>query len=531
MIDINIGLIEGIIILQISMEQFQALQSENVLLKQELLDTKHLEKILKQKLEQYEAAYDRLQQQVQDLLRHRFGQRSERDVDANCPQLDFLVDEKALPSGVAMTSGSETIEVHTHQRRKKAQKNRAHYIHVIETIPVAEADKVCACGCTKAVIRYETKELFDYEPAVLRLIEQRREVVACPKGCTTPKTADAPLQVLPKTKATANLLAHLVISKFHDRQPLYHLEKYGRSLDISRETMARWLIQLVLPLQPLFNLLKDQVIEYDIASLDATTLQVLDEPGRAAQTKSYVYCLRGGPPEKSVILYSYNAQSHKQFVADWLTGFRGKLHVDASDIFQTLFSAAEIEASYCHAHARRYFEKIKKRAKKPGLSHEALRYYKKLYQIERTAKDQEMTAMQRQQLRQAESKPILDEFYEWLKAHAPLVLPQSDLGKAFAYVIQHEAGLRCFLTDGRLEIDNNLTEQEIKPLVIARKNFMFAQSVAGAHAICLHLSLIRTALLNHLNPYDYYVAILKRIPYCKTVEDYEALLPWHIKLD
>ncbi len=142
-----------------------------------------------------------------------------------------------------------------------------------------------------------------------------------------------------------------------------------------------------------------------------------------------------------------------------------------------------------------------------------------------------MTAKQRHQLRQQESKPIMDALYVWLKEHMPLILPQSTLGKAFSYAIKHEVGLRQFLNDGRLEIDNNLTEQEIKPLVIARKNFMFAHSVAGADAICMHMSLIRSALANKLDPYLYYAAILKRTPHCKSIEDYEALLPWNIKIN
>ena len=123
------------------------------------------------------------------------------------------------------------------------------------------------------------------------------------------------------------------------------------------------------------------------------------------------------------------------------------------------------------------------------------------------------------------------EFKAWLDEHLPLVLPESPLGKAFKYAIKYWAGLSRFLDDGRLEIDNNLTEQQIKALVMARKNFMFANSMDGAHALCMHLSFIRTALLHKLDPFQYYVAIMKRIPYCKTVEDYEALLPWNIILD
>ena len=190
----------------------------------------------------------------------------------------------------------------------------------------------------ETVIRYETKESIHYQPCILEILEQRREVAVCPKGCDDSIiTATAPLHVLPKIKATEAFLAFLVVSKLDDRQPLYHLEKQlsqRHGIDCSRQTMARWLIDLMTPLRPVYNLMKDEAIEYDIGSCDATTLQVLNEPGRPAKTKSYVYCMRGGPPEKSVILYEYNDVQHKQFVSDWFEGFSGYLHVDGDNFFE-----------------------------------------------------------------------------------------------------------------------------------------------------------------------------------------------------
>ncbi|HLF66675.1 MAG TPA: IS66 family transposase, partial [Gammaproteobacteria bacterium] len=330
-------------------------------------------------------------------------------------------------------------------------------------------------------------------------------------------------------KASEGLLAHIVVSKMHDRQPLYHLEKYGRAVEISRETMARWVIQLVSPLQPLYNLMKDEVIAYDIASIDATTLQVLKEPGRPAERKSYVYCVRGGPPDRSVVLYDYNHEAHKQFVDNWFEGYQGTVHMDADPFFELFTRDPDVHPSFCNAHARRKFEAVKKQAKKQGLAHEALRFYKQLYRIEHQAKQEQLSAQARYALRQKESKPIMAHFKAWLDANYPFALPQSPLGKAFRYTLDHWEGLSRFLDDGRLEIDNNLTEQAIKPFVIARKNFLFSDSMAGADALCMHFSLIRTALAHKLSPYEYYVAVLKQIPHCETVEDYEKLLPWNIQ--
>jgi transposase len=170
--------------------------------------------------------------------------------------------------------------------------------------------------------------------------------------------------------------------------------------------MARWLIDLMEPLQPIYNLFKDEVIEYDIASCDATTLQVLDEPGRAAETKSYVYCIRGGPPNKSVILYDYNDKLHQQFVKEWFEGFKGYLHVDGDNFFDFIGKIADLVN--CNAHARRKFEPISKSTKGKGIAKEALRFYKDLYKIEREAKNNQLTPDQRYELRQQRSKPLMD---------------------------------------------------------------------------------------------------------------------------
>jgi transposase len=488
---------------------------------------------LKEQAEQTYQAYESLRQQVVGLLRNRYGKRSERCVDKDGnPQPDMFADDlESYQEQADKTKEEEKTEVASH-RRKKKKRDTSNYPREIQIIPVPEEEKQCACGCEKTVIRYETRELFDYQPAVFRIIEQRREVVACPKSCEQSiQTAPVPLQVLPKIMATESLLANIVVSKIHHRQPLYHLEKYVSSIGASRETMARWVVALVKPLQPLFNLMKDEVVDYDVASIDATTLQVLKEPGRLAETKSYVYCIRGGPPDKSVILYGYNNSEHKAYVDNWFEDFKGSVHMDADSFFHQLLADPAVQPSFCHSHVRRKFEAVMKAAKKQGLAHEAVRIYKKLYRIERQAKDDGMSSIERHQLRQQSSRPLMEEFKLWLDKYYPLIVPKSPLGKAFAYAIKYWQGLNTFLSDGRLEIDNNLTEQQIKPFVIARKNFMFADSMAGAGALCMHFSMVRTALAHNLDPYQYYVAILKQLPHCQLVEDYEKLLPWNIALD
>lgn len=510
-----------------SAEIIQELATQNALLQSEN-DT------LRKRCEQYFQAYEQMQHQLKELIRNRFGKKSERYLEDDASRQMNLFGELLNELNQEPTSDDDEKETITYQRKKRKKSNK-NLPRRIEIIPATDEQRQCSCGCQKDVVSYETKEILNYQPAVFEVIEQRREIVACKNGCDgSMVTAPAPLHVLPKVTVSEEFLSFLIVSKLDDRQPLYHLEKqlderYG--VDCSRQSMARWLIELVPQLQPLYNLMKDQVIEYDVSACDATTLQVLDEPGRKAETKSYMYCMRGGGPGKEVVLYEYNDREHKKFVANWFAGFQGYLHVDGDNFFEDLPEMPGVILVNCNSHARRKFEPIAQGAKGKGLAKEAMRQYKELYKIERQAKNENMTAQERYKLRQEKSKPLMESFKKWLDDVVHTVLPQSPLGKAIQYCQNRWPGLIRFLDDGRLEVDNNLTEQKIKPIVIARKNFLFAATVAGAKALCMHFSFIQTAKLHGHDPYRYITIVLKRLPHCKKLEDYEKLLPWNMNPD
>ena len=515
------------------------LQTENEELKSEL-------KLFQTKLDRSEKAYDLLLHNLKQLQRNQFGKKSERFIDPNNPQADLFADVE-LPEGKSDSDSdmdneeSNIIHIPAHQRKKRKNKGFPPNLPRREII-IAAIDRICSCGKEKKLVRYEITELLHFIPAIFEVLVQKREILACSCGCSGSITiAPNPARILPKTSVTDSVLVHTIVSKLYDRQPLYHLEKVFRErfdIDLSRNNLARWFIDSSKALQPLINIMKDEIIDYDIASSDATEIQVLNEPNRTATQKSYWFCMRGGPPDKKIVLYDYNPTQHKQFLVNWFDGFKGIIHVDAQNIFDALeYNGAKL--SYCNAHARRKFEPIAKGAKADGLAKHTMRIFRKLYKIERDAKNQKkqekLTESKfyqlRYKLRQEQSKPIVDKFKIWLDENYKTVLPQSPLGKAFAYSIKHWGGLIRFLDDGRVEFDNNLTEQQIKPAVMARKNFLFASSVDGAKALCVHLSLIQTSLAHNFDPYAYYMEIFKKIPHCKTLEDYEKLLPWNIELN
>ncbi|MFT5083154.1 MAG: transposase [Lentisphaeria bacterium] len=383
----------------------------------------------------------------------------------------------------------------------------------------------------------------NYIPPVYEVIIKKREVVACPKGCQGEiKTAPKPKHILPKAKFTESVLAHIIVSKLDDRQPYYHLEKQFKKhagFDLSRSTMPSATIKCTEALQPLVNLMKDEIIDYDIGALDATGFQVLNEPGRSAQRKSYAYCIRGGPPDKESIIYSYNAEKHKQFVNEWFEGFSGALHCDGDPFFELMFEKGEIKANFCNAHSRRKFEPIAKATLGDGLAKEAMRFYKRLYKIERKAKDQKLSSDQRHALRQEESKPLMDEFKQWLEKYqlrqkiaVPLLedlnkwldqkIEKTSKGgltyKAMFYTLNQWEKLIRYCEDGRLHISNAGAENVIRPFAVGRRRWLFCDTPRGAKGSAIHYSLIETAKANDINPDEYYHYILPRIAEADTVE-------------
>ena len=491
-------------------------------------------KKMSEKFQKKERDYDLLIHHYLEAQRQRFGRKSERFVDEENPQVPLFPVEF---DGNDPAPKPQDIETVTYKRKKGGQRrslDTSGFPHREVILPVDEKDRDCACcGREKKLVGYQCSSRLHVIPAQFEVVVEKREKLACSHGCEGQfSTAPLPLRVLPKSLAGESLLAYIFVSKVQDRQPLYHLEKVMErryNWKIGRNIMARWMIMVADQLQPLINLMKDEVEGYDIAAIDATSFHVLNEPGRSTQTKSYAYCIRGGPPDKRVILYEYNAYAHKDYVDETLSNFKGVLQCDASPVCDKIAKKTEVTLSYCHAHTRRYFEKIEKASPKGNtpLATEAMQIYRRLYEVERYATEQGMSPDERLALRQKTSLPILEAFHQWLLMNRDLTLPQSPIGKAIAYALNHWTGLMVYMKDGRIEIDNNATERDIKPFVMARKNFLFACTQQGADSLGIHFSLILTASLHGLNPIAYYTDMLTRLPYCASMADYESLLPWN----
>ena len=334
--------------------------------------------------------------------------------------------------------------------------------------------------------------------------------------------------------ASPGLLAPIAVSKYQDALPLYRQEKILQRIGVTipRSTLANWMIRAGQLIQPVINLLRDHLLAYDIVQMDETTVQVLKEPGKTAQSKSYLWLQRGGPPDEPVILFDYDPSRRQAVPKELLEGFAGYLQVDGYSGYNGVVAEGCLVHVGCMAHARRKFSDAVKgqgKNKASGKAQQGLAWIQKLYRIEKQARTQQLSAADRKALRQKNAKPILDKLRTWLDDSLLRVPPGTLTGKALNYLNNEWPKLIRYLEDGRLEIDNNLAENAIRPFVIGRKNFLFSNSVQGVKASANLYSLIESAKASGLEPYQYLRQVFTALPQAETVEDIENLLPWSAK--
>ena len=481
-----------------------------------------------------------LEEMVRLLKNELFGRKSEvrREPDANQLQL-FTQPQVPAPEPV------ENVVIEGHTRKKRGRKPlpadlpREEIVH-----DIAEEEKQCACGGELTRIGEEVCEKLDYTPAKLRVIRHIRPKYAC-KNCEgvddpgpTVKIAPPVVQFIPKSMATEGLLAHVVVAKFADGLPLYRQQKiFARNgVDLSRATLAGWVIQAAGKCLPILELLKHEIRGGPLINIDESPLQVLKEPGRSNTTKSYMWVFCGGTPDRRAVVYQYHPTRSGQAPLDFLGDYKGYVQSDAFSGYEQVARKDSIVHLGCWVHARRNFMDVVKARKKnrggksptKGLADEALDFIKNLYGIEKWARDQALSYDEIYQLRQKESKPILEQFKLWLEANQPLTPPKGLLGKAIQYALNHWEKLIVYIEDGRLKPDNNAAENAIRPFVLGRKAWLFSGAPQGAEASATFFTLIETAKANGHEPYAYLRYIFEKMPLVQGMEGYETLLPWNL---
>lgn len=496
--------------------------------------------VLKEIVTSQSTQINALEEKVRYLQGQLFGRRSEKYAVNEGLQTNLFDEAEEV-----VEEKPEEIIVPSHKRKKPGRRPLPKDLPRIDVIhDLTEEEKLCGCGCIKTRIGEESCEKLDIIPAKIQVIRHIRYKYAC-KGCEgvesdegAVKTAPLPAQIIPQGIATPGLLAHIITSKFVDSLPFYRQEKMFERIgvELSRASMANWTIQVAEQCKPLVELLENGIRSGPLINIDETTVQVLKEPDRPNTAKSYMWVFRGGTKDHPLIIYQYRPSRSGEVAKDFIGDYQGYVQTDGYGGYDFLKTTKGIIHVGCWAHARRKFMEALKARKsnkktsnqKVGSAEIAINYIRKLYAIEKYADENEYTDKQRYDLRQEKTKPILDGFKEWLDKKSLQTPPKGLLGKAVNYTLGQWDSLIHYIKNGCLKPDNNLLENNIRPFVVGRKNWLFSGHPKGAKASAALYSLVITAKENGLEPYQYLRFIFESLPLVKTEEDYRNLLPQNI---
>ncbi len=471
----------------------------------------------------------RLKEMLLELKREKFGKKSERwqseeqgllfneaELEAIEPQPEDEDESEAIESAVE-------VKGHTKKRGKRKPLPENLPREIIEvTLPPEE--QFAEDGTPLKVIGYEISEKLDYEPAKTKVIQYRRAKYGIDTG-DYEKTAPPVPTIIPKGIATPGLLAAIAISKYADGLPLYRQEEiFGRNdIEISRTTMARWIVKVSEALQPIWNVLSRRLIESFYVSCDETRTQVLKEKGKVATSQSWMWVRSTPYGEGKIVLFDYKPSRSGDVPPLILEDFKGYLQVDGYAGYNKISNEEGVVRIGCNMHGRRYFEKALHVGANSGktLAEIGLGFYQKLFEIEKEIREKPRD--ERFKVREEKALPIWTDFKNWVGENISKVPPKSKIGKAFSYFIGEYEYLTGYLKDGRLEIDSGFVERCIRKFAIGRNNWLFADTEAGADASALLYSIVVTAKVNQVDPYKVLRFLLEKVPTTTTLDGYENL--------
>lgn len=489
------------------------------------------------------AEIKQLRQQNQWLLeqlklarRQRFGASSEKSKTDESEQLSLFSELRAD----IVIRGPEIREISAYRRRKAGQVGMARLpqdlpVEIVEHELPEGARNCPECGGMLHTIGCETRDELKFVPARAVVVRHIRHTYAC-RHCE--KHSDhvpvirsgMPNPVIKGSFASPEAVAHIAYEKFAMGSPLYRQEQdwARKGVELSRQVMSGWLMRATQDwLYPIYDALKERLLSRDVLHADETVVQVLHEPAKAPQSKSYMWMYRtGSDASRAIILYEYRASRQARHPETFLRDYHGFLHTDGYDGYHDL--PAGISVVGCWAHVRRRFDEAIKtiplsgRADSPPM--EAIRRIGRLYKLEEAL--QPLSAAERFKARQQESRPLVEAFFDWCNAQN--ALPKSHFGRAISYALHQRVWLEKYLLDGRLEIDNNRAERSIKPFVIGRKNWLFCNTQEGAKVSAVLYSVIETAKENGIHPFEYLTHVFRNAPNLDMASNssaIESLLP------
>jgi len=477
---------------------------------------------------------------VAEMRRAMYGRRSERiDDDQLALALEALETEHAKSEAQAEKADPRLKSERTKQRRASRKDNLDHLPH--EEVVIEPESKVCPC-CSGAlhVIGEEVSRRLDKEPAKLTVVVTRRPKYAC-RGCEKNGAdevagiiqAPAPARLIEGGLPTERLVADIVVSKFADHLPLYRQSQIlARSgVRIERSTLAHWVGAAAAELAPLHDRLIALLKASPKLFCDETRCPVLD-PGRGRTKTGYMWAIARddrpwGGADPPAVAYSYAPGRGAQHAVKLLAGFSGVLQVDGYAAYSQLAAPSRaggpVTLAYCWSHLRRRFYELYVGGNQP-IATEALARIKLLYEIEAEARG--LPPELRRAIRQERSKPLVDAMKPWLETSLAKVPKGGKLGEALAYGLNQWDGLVRYVDDGRIEIDSNTVERSIRPLVLTRKNALFAGHDLGAEGWAMIASLVETCKLNLVDPLAWMTDVLTKLVNRWPASKIDELMPW-----
>ena len=449
---------------------------------------------------------EKLRNHLINATKAQFGTKSEKLASGNQGEL-FPVDELTAPCA---QEELPSIEVPAHKRRAKRTRREIPEGTPVRTIPHPPAHITCDC-CGKELVhlRDEVTKILNYLPARFEVEEHVRPVMAC-SHCrqSAPKTTPLPagIQLIPRSPAGVGLLNYILISKYQDHLPLNRLEGMFARLgfELPRNRMCEWLGFMAELLQPLYKAIKRELMWQHYLQADETTVKIQDgeEPGKCHT--GYFWGLLG-PPPMNLVYFHYADSRAGEVPKAILSGFAGVLQTDLYAGYNQVYVPESTCRAGCWAHVRRKFLGIQKLAEKDVQN--ALELIAKLYHVERPGRPLPETLAARQK----HSAPVLERLYAHLSSWSARTLPQSDVQRALKYALGQWDALSLFLSDPSIVLDNNLIENQMRPIALGRKNWMFSGSHEGAMRAAIFFSLINSCRLNKVNTWTYFNDVLPRL--------------------
>jgi transposase len=476
---------------------------------------------------------ERLHALLLKLRRMQFGRKSER-----LPEEQLALGLEDLETAIAQTT-AEAERGDPALRRVRAEKRRASRGALPTHLPRIEVMLTppdTACPCCKAMmveIGEDRSERLDVIPTQYRVLVTRRPKLAC-RACPGVVVQEpVPPRLIEGGLPTEAMVADVVVSRFADHQPLYRQAQMmaRQGVEIDRSTLAFWVGYAAAEVAPVVRRLKEIVLGSVHLFADETVVPVLD-PGRGRTKQGYFWTIARddrpwGGPDPPAVVYTYAPGRQHKHARTLLGGYPGILQCDGYGAYKNLVDPAGRRSpctlAFCWSHVRRGFYDLAQGGPAP-IATEALQRIAALYRIEAGIRGR--STEERRSARQARSRPLLDELRTWFEAQSAKLPGSAPTAKAIGYALNHWEGLAQFLDDGRIEIDSNSVERSMRPVVLSRKNSLFAGSDEGAENWAALASLIETCKLNKVDPKRYFTELLTRLVNGWPQARLDELMPW-----